>query len=151
MPSESYSFLKRQKPTRMPYSCQAQFGTSGSKTTPVGAGKTWRAIGRAISQTSRLTTVQTMILASPGSFKTARSTMAEYGDRSLGIMVMTGYGLVRKARRHYCSKNQATATRMWHPKVQLASQYYGNGSRAYALLKSSTLPCGRALSVMRCG
>src|SRR3954471_8000706 len=88
MPSESYSFLKRQKPTRMPYSCHAQLGTSGSKGTPVGAGSTWRAIGRAMSQTSRFTMVQTITLAPPGNFRGGRSTMAENSARSRGIMVM---------------------------------------------------------------
>src|ERR1700756_3398496 len=53
----------------MPYSCQLQFGTSGSKGTPVGAGNTCRAIGLEISQTSRLTMVQTTRRAPPGSFR----------------------------------------------------------------------------------
>ena len=61
----------------MPYSCQDQFGTSGSSGTPVGAGSTCRAIGREMSQTSRLTMVQTTIRAPPGSFSGGRSTMAE--------------------------------------------------------------------------
>ena len=52
MPSFSYSSKKRQAPTRMPYSCQLQCGTSGSSGTPVGAGITWRGIGRPMSQTS---------------------------------------------------------------------------------------------------
>src|SRR3954471_14920332 len=89
MPSESYSFLKRQKPTRMPYSCQAQLGTSGCSATPVGAGSTWRAIGRAMSQTSRFTIVQTITFALPGSLSAGRSTIAEYSARSRGIIVMT--------------------------------------------------------------
>ena len=71
------SASKRQKPTRMPYSCQLQFGTSGSSTAPVGAGSTWRAMARAMSQTSRLTMVQTTTRAPPGSFSGGRSTMAE--------------------------------------------------------------------------
>src|SRR5579864_7778092 len=76
----------------MPYSCQLQFGTSGSKGTPVGAGNTCRAIGLEISQTSRLTMVQTIMRAPPGSFSGGRSTMAEYSERSRGSMgpVMAG-------------------------------------------------------------
>src|SRR5580698_3526460 len=70
----------------MPYSCQLQFGTSGNKGTPVGAGKTCRAIGLEISQTSRLTMVQTIMRAPPGSFSGGRSTMAEYSERSRGSM-----------------------------------------------------------------
>ncbi|MND03277.1 hypothetical protein D3C83_230230 [compost metagenome] len=61
----------------MPYSCQLQFGTSGSKTAPVGAGSTWRAMARAMSQTSRLTMVQMTTRAPPGSFSGGRSTIAE--------------------------------------------------------------------------
>jgi hypothetical protein len=68
---------KRQTPTRMPYSCQDQFGTSGSSTWPVGAGSTWRAMGLPMSQTSRLTMVQTTMRASPGRRSGGRSTMAE--------------------------------------------------------------------------
>src|ERR1700748_206128 len=70
----------------MPYSCQLQFGTSGSKGTPVGAGRTCRAIGLEISQTSRLTMVQTIIRAPAGNFSGGRSTMAEYSERSRGSM-----------------------------------------------------------------
>jgi hypothetical protein len=68
---------KRHTPTRIPYSCHDQLGTSGSSTCPVGAGSTWRAIGRAMSQTSRLTIGQTTIRAPPGSFNGGRSTIAE--------------------------------------------------------------------------
>ena len=52
MPSRSYNSKNRQAPTRMPYSCQLQFGTSGSSACPVGAGITCRAIGCEMSQTS---------------------------------------------------------------------------------------------------
>src|SRR5713226_7596865 len=72
----------------MPYSCQLQFGTSGKSETPVGAGSTCRAIGLEMSQTSRLTVVQTTIRLPPGSLSFGRSTMAEYLTRSRG-MVMT--------------------------------------------------------------
>jgi hypothetical protein len=61
----------------MPYSCHDQFGTSGNNTWPVGAGNTCRAIGRAMSQNSRLTIVQTTRRAPPGNFKGRRSTIAE--------------------------------------------------------------------------
>ena len=71
------SFSNRQKPTRMPYSCQLQLGTSGSSTAPVGAGSTCRAMARAMSHTSRLTMVQTTTRARPGSLSGGRSTMAE--------------------------------------------------------------------------
>src|SRR2546425_7258961 len=46
---------RRQKPTRMPYSCHAQFGTSGTVATPCGAVRYWRAIGfRSEEHTSEL-------------------------------------------------------------------------------------------------
>ena len=77
---------KRQTPTRMPYSCQVQWGTSGSSGTPVGAGSTWRAIGLPMSQTSRLTIGHTTSRAPPGSFRGGRSTIAEKSQRSRGIM-----------------------------------------------------------------
>ena len=50
--SRSNNSKKRQQPTRMPYSCQAQCTTSGMSGTPVGAGSTCRAIGRPMSHTS---------------------------------------------------------------------------------------------------
>src|SRR5207249_11664783 len=71
----------------MPYSCQLQFGTSGRSETPVGAGSTCRAIGFAISQTSRLTMVQTTMRLPTGSLSFGRSTMAEYLTRSRGIVI----------------------------------------------------------------
>ena len=77
MPRRSNSAKKRQTPTRMPYSCQDQFGTSGSMVWPVGGGSTWRAIGLPISQTSRFTMGQMTIRAPPGKRRAGRSTMAE--------------------------------------------------------------------------
>src|SRR5215467_1361116 len=84
MPRRLNSSKKRQAPTRMPYSCQLQFGTSGRSEMPVGGGITWRAMGREISQTSRLTMLQTMMRPLLGSLSGGRSTIAEYGARWLG-------------------------------------------------------------------
>ena len=75
--SRANSSKKRHTPTRIPYSCHAQFGTSGSNTWPVGAGSTCRAIGRAMSQNSRLTMVQTTSRARLGKTSGGRSTIAE--------------------------------------------------------------------------
>jgi hypothetical protein len=83
---ESYRLLKRQNPTRIPYSCHAQFGTSGSNGTPVGAGITCLAMGLDISQTSKLTILQTMTFAPPGNFSGGRSTIAENGALSEGCI-----------------------------------------------------------------
>src|SRR4051812_49629999 len=85
MPSRRYRSKKRHTPTRMPYSCYAQFGTSGNSTWPVGAGRTCRAIGREMFQTSRLTIVQTTMRAPPGRRNGGRSTIAENGGRSRGV------------------------------------------------------------------
>src|SRR5437762_3215709 len=66
---------KRHTPTRMPYSCQLQFGTSGNSGTPVGAGNTWRAIGLPMSHTSRLTMVQNTLRAPVGGFRNDGGTV----------------------------------------------------------------------------
>src|SRR5712671_7238841 len=77
IPSRAKRSKKRQTPTRIPYSCQDQFGTSGTNTSPVGAGRTCRAIGREMDQNSRLTIVQTTIRALLGNLSGGRSTIAE--------------------------------------------------------------------------
>src|SRR5580698_4164480 len=74
----------RHTPTRMPYSCQLQFGTSGNKVCPVGGAKTCRAIGLPMSQTSRLTMLQKMRRLLFGSLSGGRSTIAENAVRSRG-------------------------------------------------------------------
>src|SRR5271167_2802138 len=84
--SRANNSKKRHTPTRMPYSCHAQLGTSGSSTWPVGAGSTCRAIGREIDQNSRLTIVHTTIRAWPGNLSGGRSTIAEKALRLRGII-----------------------------------------------------------------
>src|SRR5262249_47665186 len=74
----------RHTPTRIPYSCQLQLGTSGRCVMPVGGASTCRAIGLPMSQTSRLTMVQNARRAPPGSLSVGRSTIAEYSARSRG-------------------------------------------------------------------
>src|SRR6185295_10382292 len=78
---------KRQKPTRMPYSCQAQLGRSGCSGCPYGGGSTVRGMLRSIDHSSTLTMVHTATRAPPGSLSGGRSTMAEYGTRSLGSFI----------------------------------------------------------------
>ena len=77
MPRARNSSKNRHTPTRMPYSCQLQCGTSGRSDAPVGAGNTWRGIGRPMSQTSRLTIGHRTRRARPGSRSGGLSTMAE--------------------------------------------------------------------------
>src|ERR1700719_4476638 len=68
----------------MPYSCQLQFGTSGSVVTPVGGTSTCRGMGRAMSHTSTFTIVQMTTRSPLGKCSFGRSTIAEYFARSLG-------------------------------------------------------------------
>ena len=71
----------RQKPTRIPYSCHAQFGTSGSSGTPIGGGRTVRGIAPAGLQFSTFTIVQTATRASPGKVSFGRLWIGRYGAR----------------------------------------------------------------------
>src|SRR3954462_15258176 len=82
----SNAWKKRQTPTRIPYSCQAQLGRSGSSGCPYGGGSTVRGIARSIDHSSTLTMVHTATRAPPGSLSGGRSTMAEYGTRSFGCI-----------------------------------------------------------------
>jgi hypothetical protein len=68
---------RRQNPTRMPYSCHAQLGRSGSSGWPMGGGSTVRGIGRSIAQSSTFTMVHTTIRAPSGSKSRGRSAIAE--------------------------------------------------------------------------
>src|ERR671936_116579 len=68
---------KRQKPTRMPYSCQAQFGTSGTVATPCGAVRYCLATGFSISHSSMFTMVHTASRAPSGSFQGCRRLIGE--------------------------------------------------------------------------
>ena len=63
---------KRQKPTRMPYSCHAQLGTSGNSGWPIGGGSTVRGMAPSGLQFSTLTIVQTATRAPPGSLSGGR-------------------------------------------------------------------------------
>ena len=56
----------------MPYSCQAQLGTSGSSGWPIGGGSTVRGIGAGGLQFSTLTMVQTATRAPPGRLRRGR-------------------------------------------------------------------------------
>src|SRR5678816_4869909 len=85
---------KRQKPTRIPYSCQAQLGRSGRSGCPYGGGRTVRGMLRSIDHSSTFTIVQTATRAPPGSFSGGRSTIAEYGTRSFGCMQLLYLSLI---------------------------------------------------------
>src|SRR3954470_19078047 len=85
-PNFSKAAKNRHTPTRIPYSCQAQLGRSGSSGCPKGGGSTVRGMARSIDHSSTFTIVHTATRAPPGSLSGGRSTMAEYGTRSLGCI-----------------------------------------------------------------
>ena len=66
----------RQKPARMPYSCQDQFGTSGNSGCPIGGLSTVRGIAFSIRHSSTLRMTQTASFLPPGSRSFGRSTCA---------------------------------------------------------------------------
>jgi hypothetical protein len=68
---------RRQNPTRIPYSCQAQLGTSGMTLTPWGVGRYWRGIGFSMLHSSTFTMVHTATRAPLGSFQGRRWAMPE--------------------------------------------------------------------------
>jgi hypothetical protein len=68
---------RRQKPTRMPYSCHAQLGRSGSSGWPIGGGRTVRGIGPSMPQSSTFTMVQTTMRRRLEARAAAGRTIAE--------------------------------------------------------------------------
>jgi hypothetical protein len=84
--SRSNTRLMRQKPTRMPYSCQLQFGWSGSMGWPCGGVIAIRAMAREMSQCSSDISGQTMSRKPSGSFSGGRPSMGENARRSCGSM-----------------------------------------------------------------
>ena len=74
---ETKASWKRQNPTRIPYSCHDQFGTSGTWTRFPGGGSTVRGMGLSTSQFSTFTMTQTATRLPPGSASGARSAIAE--------------------------------------------------------------------------
>ena len=77
MANSSSTLTRRQKPTRLPYSCHAQLGTSGIGEPPAGGVSTVRGIGCVGSHSSTLTMTHTTMRAPSGSLSGARSVMAE--------------------------------------------------------------------------
>ena len=77
MRNSSNTSSMRQKPTRLPYSCQAQFGMSGIGEPPAGGVSTVRGIGWRMSHSSTLTMTHTARRAPLGKTSRGRSVMAE--------------------------------------------------------------------------
>src|ERR1700742_223646 len=86
--NSSNTFRMRQNPTRLPYSCQAQFGMSGLGEPPAGGVSTVRGIVCLISHSSILTITHTAIRAAFGNLSGGRVAIGEYEMRSVGNMVM---------------------------------------------------------------
>src|SRR6478609_8432058 len=87
----SYTCNNRQKPTRLPYSCQHQFGMSGIGEPPARGVSTVRGIVCVGSQSSTLVTVHTTIRAPFGSLSGWRLGMGEYAMRSVGSIPTGGF------------------------------------------------------------
>jgi hypothetical protein len=81
--NSSKTLIKRQKPTLLPYSCHAQFGTSGMGNPPAGGVRTVRGIGWVGSHSSATMTQTAMRLPS-GNLSGGRSVIGEYSMRSVG-------------------------------------------------------------------
>src|ERR1700760_2043769 len=86
MPNLSSASIRRQNPTRLPYSCQVQLGISGVGTPPAGGVFTVRGIGELMSHSSIETSTQTATLLPAGRASFGRPVMGEYGRRSIGNM-----------------------------------------------------------------
>ena len=70
---------RRQKPTRLPYSCHAQFGMSGIGDPPAGGVSTVRGIASRGFHSSTLTITHTTMRAPSGNARRGRSAMANRG------------------------------------------------------------------------
>src|SRR6201996_3633399 len=93
MPNLSSVSASRQKPTRLPYSCQVQFGMSGVGTPPAGGVFTVRGIGEWMSHSSMETSTHTAMRLPSGKVSFGRRVIGEYAMRSIGNMVgLPGYG-----------------------------------------------------------
>ncbi len=77
MANSSKILMKRQKPTRLPYSCQAQFGTSGIGEPPAGGVSTVRGMVCSGSHSSTLTITQIAMRAPFGSLSGGRCVIGE--------------------------------------------------------------------------
>ncbi len=75
--NSSYTANSRQKPTRLPYSCQHQLGMSGIGEPPAGGVSTVRGIGCVGSHSSTLVMVHTTMRAPFGSLSGLREGIAE--------------------------------------------------------------------------
>src|SRR5690348_11749746 len=84
--SASSTSTKRQKPTRLPYSCQAQFGMSGIGEPPAGGVSTVRGIVWLMSHSSILMITHTATRAWFGSVRGFRCVIGEKLMRSVGSM-----------------------------------------------------------------
>src|SRR5580692_1701814 len=95
-PNLSSVSARRQKPTRLPYSCQVQFGMSGVGTPPAGGVFTVRGIGELMSHSSMETSTQTATRLPLGKASFGRRVIGEYGIRSIGNIAATSQAPVAR-------------------------------------------------------
>src|SRR5690348_12505979 len=123
--SRSSTSSMRQKPTRLPYSCHAQFGMSGIGEPPAGGVSTVRGIGWWMSHSSTLTIVQTARRAPPGSLSGGRSEIGEYWIRSVGSMEISPARIGNGGHESLAGREQAL--------LELAEARVGENQLAMAL------------------
>ena len=83
----------------MPYSCQLQFGWSGSIGWPCGGVITMRAIGREMSQCSSDISGHRISRSPSGSFSGGRPSIGEKARRSWGCMAGPNKNVMQKVSR----------------------------------------------------
>src|SRR5258707_15099921 len=91
--NSSNTLRMRQNPTRLPYSCQAQFGMSGVGEPPAGGVSTVRGIVCLASHSSTLMITHTAIRAPFGNLSGGRGRVGEYEVQWVGRR-----GIARRAR-----------------------------------------------------
>src|SRR5262249_36868642 len=128
--NSSKTLMRRQKPTRLPYSCQAQFGTSGVGEPPAGGLRTVRGIGCVGSHSSTATMTQTAIRPPSGSLSGGRSVIGEYPVRSVGSLGCLG-GLFRRDAFPARSIILELSESVWKPQVCDGREFYAQ-RRSYA-------------------
>src|SRR5262249_32528942 len=80
----------------IPYSCHAQFGTSGIAATPCGPVLSVRGIGFSMSHSSTDTRIHTATRAPRGSFQRGRVAIGEKSKRSRGSLISSSAVLARR-------------------------------------------------------
>src|SRR3989442_3292337 len=116
----------RQKPTRFPYSCHAQFGISGIGAPPAGGVRTVRGMVSRGFHSSTFTISHTTRRAPFGSTSRGRSFIAEYDMRSVGSIVTSPFSRPRISRTCHVRGVQSLENRQ---RIDWRSRATFNGQR----------------------